>query len=79
MANKVTRQLLDAHDGKKFIRVISILIMASNILGKAEAKKWLYTKIPSLGNKVPFNLLDTEAGHCLVEQALLKIKHGLYA
>ena len=53
--------------------------MASDILGKAESKNWLYRNVPSLGNQIPLNLLDTETGHRLVEQALLQIKYGMYA
>lgn len=51
---------------------------AEEILGKQEAKNWLYRKIPSLGDQIPMDLLDTEAGHRLVEQALLQIKYGIY-
>jgi putative toxin-antitoxin system antitoxin component (TIGR02293 family) len=70
---------LDAYATEKFVRLISVLIMASDILGKAEAKTWIYRDVPSLGNQAPLNLLDTEVGHRLVEQALLQIKYGMYA
>lgn len=53
-------------------------VKASKILGGVEAKNWLYKPIPSLGNEVPLDLLDTEAGRRLVEQALLQIEHGDY-
>lgn len=78
-AKKKNHKALDAYTTEKFIRLISVIEMASKILGKAEAKDWLYRKIPSLGNEVPINLLDTEAGHRLVTQALLQIKHGVYS
>jgi len=77
-AKKKNHQTLDAYNTEKFIRLISILEMASDILGKAEAKEWIYKKIPSLGNEAPINLLDTEIGHRLVEQTLLQIKYGIY-
>jgi putative toxin-antitoxin system antitoxin component (TIGR02293 family) len=77
-SKKKNHKPLDAYTTEKFIRLISVLMMASNILGKSDAKNWLYRKIPSLGNQVPLDLLDTEAGHRLVEQVLLQIKYGMY-
>jgi len=78
-AKKKGHKTLDTYASEKFIRLISVIVMASKILGKAEAKDWLYKKIPSLGNEVPLDLLDTEAGHRMVTQALLQIKHGIYS
>ncbi len=78
-AKKKSHKTLDAYTSEKFIRLISVMVMAAKILGKAEAKNWLYRKIPSLGNEIPLNLLDTEAGHRLVTQALMQIKHGIYS
>jgi putative toxin-antitoxin system antitoxin component (TIGR02293 family) len=78
-AKKKHHQALDSYTSEKFIRLISVMVMASEILGKLEAKDWLYRKIPSLGNEVPLNLLDTEAGHRLVTQALLQVKYGIYS
>lgn len=77
-SKKRHHQPLDAYTTEKFIRLISVLLMATEVLGKPEAKNWLFRKIPSLGNEVPLNLLDTEVGHRLVEQALLQIKYGMY-
>lgn len=78
-SKKKNHQPLDAYTSEKFVRLISVLTMASSILGKEEAKNWIYRSIPSLGNQAPLNLLDTEVGHRLVEQALLQIKYGMYA
>lgn len=69
---------LDPHITEKFLRLIHIVMLATEILGKPQAKSWLYQKIPSLGNQIPLDLLDTEAGHKIVEQALLQIKYGVY-
>lgn len=77
-ARKKRHQALDAYSSEKFIRLISVMVKASKILGKSEAKNWLYKKIPSLGNEIPLNLLDTEVGHRLVVQTLLQIQHGIY-
>lgn len=78
-AKKKNHQRLDAYTTEKFVRLASVIQLATAILGKTEAMSWLYKKIPSLGNEVPLNLLDTEVGHRLVEQALLQIKYGMYA
>lgn len=78
-SKKKNQQSLDSYTTEKFIRLINVLIMASEILGKVEAKHWMYRDVPSLGNQAPINLLDTEVGHRLVEQALLHIKYGMYA
>ncbi len=78
-SKKKDRQPLDSRTTEKFIRLITILKIASDILGKTEAKHWIYREVPSLGNEAPINLLDTEIGHRLVEQALLQIKYGMYA
>jgi putative toxin-antitoxin system antitoxin component (TIGR02293 family) len=78
-AKKKQHQPLDTYTTEKFIRLITVLRMASNVLGKVEAKSWMYRNVPSLGNQSPINLLDTEVGHRLVEQTLLQIKYGMYA
>ena len=77
-SKKKSHRPLDPYTSEKFLRLISILKMASDILGKEEAKNWLYRNVASLGNQAPINLLDTEVGHRLVEQALLQIKYGVY-
>lgn len=77
-SKKKHHQPLDTYSTEKFIRLITVLTLASEILGKVEAKNWIYRNVPSLGNQAPINLLDTEVGHRLVEQALLQIKYGMY-
>lgn len=78
-SKKQHHQALDSYATEKFIRLISVMILALKVLGQVEAKNWLYRKIPSLGNEVPIDMLDTEVGHRLVIQALLQIQHGVYA
>lgn len=77
-AKKKDHKLLDSGSTEKFLRLISVVKNAEEILGQQEAKGWLYKKIPSLGDQIPMDLLDTEAGHRLVDQALLQIKFGIY-
>ena len=78
-AKKKKHLLLDSPSTEKFLRLISVIQLATTILGKTEAKNWLYRKIASLGEEVPMDLLDTEVGHRLVEQTLLQIKYGIYS
>jgi len=79
-SKKKNHQPLDAYTTEKFIRLITVFLEASEILdGKEEARRWIYSDIPSLGNQAPIDLLDTEVGHRLVEQTLLQIKYGMYA
>lgn len=78
-AKKKAHKALDASSTEKFIRLMTIFMMASELLGKPTAKEWLYRPIPALGNEAPLNLLDTEVGHQLVIDTLLQIKYGLYS
>lgn len=78
-AKKKKKLQLDSAMSEKFLRLISVTQMAAAILGAVEAKNWLYKRIPSLGNEIPLDLLDTEIGHKLVTQALLQIKYGIYS
>jgi len=77
-AKKKEHKRLDSISTEKFLRLFSILQTAEEILGHQEAKNWLYKKIPSLNEQIPMDLLDTDVGHRLVEQALLQIKYGVY-
>lgn len=77
-AKKKNHQALDSHATEKFIRLITVMMMATNILGEVDGREWLDKRIPSLGNETPLNLLDTETGHRLVVQTLLQIKYGIY-
>ena len=78
-AKKKKHQALDSHSTEKILRLITIIKLASSIIGEEEAHEWIFRKIPCLGNEVPINLLDTEAGHRLVQNTLLQIKYGAYS
>jgi len=45
---------------------------------KEDLENWLHTKIPSLGNKKPFELLKTENGRQFVLAAIDRIEHSIY-
>lgn len=78
-AKKKKHQALDSHSTEKFIRLMSVTMLAMEIIGKETGREWIEHKVPSLGNQVPLNLLDTEAGHKLVIQTLMRIKYGMYS
>lgn len=77
-AKKKNHKLLDSSSTEKFLRLFAVVRRAQEVLGTQEARSWLYREIPSLNNQVPIDLLDTETGHRLVEEALLQIKYGVY-
>src|SRR5947209_6380306 len=62
-SKKKNQQPLDSYTTEKFMRLISVIKLATDVLGKAMAKQWLNKIVPSLGNEIPLSLLDTEIGH----------------
>lgn len=78
-SKKGREEALDSAASEKLIRLVSVIKKANDIIGQSETKEWLYREIPSLGNQKPLDLLDTEVGHRLVEQALQQIKFGIYS
>jgi len=44
-----------------------------------EFKAWLMTPSKALGNKKPFELLDSSFGFELVENEIIRIQHNVYA
>lgn len=52
--------------------------MATECLGVDHVGHWVRSRIPSLGNHTPYELMQTEEGRRQVECVLLKIEHGVY-
>ncbi|CAM4058215.1 antitoxin Xre/MbcA/ParS toxin-binding domain-containing protein [Flavobacterium antarcticum] len=46
---------------------------------KADFKNWLMTPSKSLGNKVPFELLDSSIGFEIVENEIVRIQYNVYS
>lgn len=46
---------------------------------KSDFKKWLLTPTKSLGNKVPFELLDSSIGFEIVENEIVRIQYNVYS
>lgn len=46
---------------------------------KEDFKKWLITPTKTLGNKIPFELLDSSFGFELVENEIVRIQYNVYS
>lgn len=46
---------------------------------KEDFKKWLATPSKTLGNKKPFEMLDSSLGFQMVENEILRIQHNVYS
>ncbi|MEP6689683.1 MAG: antitoxin Xre/MbcA/ParS toxin-binding domain-containing protein [Gemmatimonadaceae bacterium] len=73
-------QLLTPEESDRLGRVARALVAAEEMLGDAgKVHRWLRKPNRGLGGEVPLELLRTEAGARLVEQALGRIEHGIVA
>ncbi|WP_432670867.1 antitoxin Xre/MbcA/ParS toxin-binding domain-containing protein [Flavobacterium sp. SM2513] len=46
---------------------------------KSDFKNWLMTPSKSLGNKIPFELLDSSIGFEIVENEIVRIQYNVYS
>lgn len=51
---------------------------ATEVLGVEHVAQWLRSRIPSLGGKTPYQLLQTEDGRRQIERVLQMIENGVY-
>ena len=71
---------LTAEESDRLARVARVLTRAEDVFGEPEkSRRWLRKPNRGLGGNVPLELLATEAGSRLVEQALGRIEHGIAA
>jgi len=60
-------------------RILRISELADRVFGEHEkAQRWLRKANRSLNGVVPIDLLESETGARLVEEAILRIDHGIY-
>ena len=60
-------------------RILRISELADKVFGEHEkAQRWLRKANRSLNGVVPIDLLESETGARLVEEAILRIDHGIY-
>lgn len=73
------RQRLKVEEADAIGRLLRITAEAERIFGESDfAHKWLRLPVPSLGNRVPIELAQTDAGAREVEAALLHFAYGDY-
>lgn len=77
---KQKRQPLTSEESDRLARVARVVGFAEEIFGTPEkAYRWLRKANRGLGGQVPLELISTEAGARVVEQALGRIAHGIIA
>ncbi len=64
----------------RLYRVADLFLLASDILeNEHTARDWMLSPQPGLGNRVPCDLIGTEASAREVEDLLLRVDHGVLA
>lgn len=64
----------------RLYRTAKIVALAEEVLeNRGQALEWLSAKQAGLGDRVPFDLIETEAGTREVEEELQRIEHGFVA
>jgi putative toxin-antitoxin system antitoxin component (TIGR02293 family) len=64
----------------RLYRTAKIVALAEDVLeDRDQALEWLCSKQRGLGDRKPFDLVETEAGTREVEEELLRIEHGFVA
>ncbi|MBI4207264.1 MAG: DUF2384 domain-containing protein [Betaproteobacteria bacterium] len=64
----------------RLYRAAKVVALAEAVLeDREQALEWLSSKQAGLGNRVPFDLVETEAGTREVEEELQRIEHGFVA
>ncbi len=76
--NHVTRDsTLDAALSEKLLKSFALFDKGVEIFGSANAfHKWLNAPAYGLGNRLPFDLMDTITGIQLIEEELIRIEFG---
>lgn len=73
-------QALSPEESDRLARVARVLGLADEtFVDPAKAHRWLRKPNRGLGGQVPLELLATEAGARIVEQALMRLSHGIFA
>jgi putative toxin-antitoxin system antitoxin component (TIGR02293 family) len=64
----------------RLYRIAKIVALAENVLeDRQQALGWLASKQKGLGDRMPFDLVETDAGSREIEEELLRIEHGFVA
>ncbi|MDE1160731.1 MAG: DUF2384 domain-containing protein [Acidobacteriaceae bacterium] len=69
-----------AEESDRMMRLARVFAKAEDTFGGSEAAaRWLSNPNLTLGDEVPLDLLDTDAGAKSVETILLRIDYGVYS
>jgi putative toxin-antitoxin system antitoxin component (TIGR02293 family) len=80
LARRRHQRSLSPGESDRLYRVAYVTQLAAATLGGlAAARLWMMRPNRSLGGVVPLRLLDTDIGCRQVEEALLRLSHGVYA
>jgi putative toxin-antitoxin system antitoxin component (TIGR02293 family) len=64
----------------RLYRMAKVLALAESVLeDREQALSWMSSNQKGLGNRKPFDLVETDAGAREVEEELLRIEHGFVA
>ena len=64
----------------RLYRTAKIVALAEDVIeDRVQALQWLSSKQTGLGDRMPFDLIETEAGTREVEEELQRIEHGFVA
>jgi putative toxin-antitoxin system antitoxin component (TIGR02293 family) len=73
------REMLKVPEADAIARLLRVTEAAKKTFGDAEfATKWLNLPNPALKNRIPIDLVETDAGAREVEAALSRFAHGDY-
>ena len=64
-------------ESEKIIRLVRLFELAKDVLGEADAGKWMQEQCLALGFKTPLEYADTELGAQEVEEVLYRIKFSM--
>jgi putative toxin-antitoxin system antitoxin component (TIGR02293 family) len=73
-------QRLTRDESDRTMRLARIFAKAEDTFGRPEkAARWMQTPNLALGDEVPLELLDTDAGARTVEEVLYRIDYGMFS
>lgn len=71
---------LSAEESDRTMRLARVFAKAEDTFGTSEkASQWMQRPLLALGNEIPLDLMDTDAGARAVEAALYRIDYGVYS
>jgi putative toxin-antitoxin system antitoxin component (TIGR02293 family) len=72
-------ETLKPNEADAIARLLRVIEAAMKGFGDADfARRYLSLPNPALGNRIPFELAETDAGAREVEYAIMRFAHGIY-